>query len=64
MINYTMPFRRAQNQFSDEVRLGMIQEYRKTMGRLGGRKLWNLINRRAPCRFIVGRDRLFDLLDR
>ena len=30
MINYTMPFRRAQNQFSDEERLGMIQEYLTT----------------------------------
>jgi putative transposase len=48
----------------DGIILDLVQEYRKTMGRLGGRKLWNLINRRAPCRFIVGRDRLFDLLDR
>lgn len=48
----------------DGIILDLVQEYRKTMGRLGGRKLWNLINRRPPCRFIVGRDRLFDLLDR
>lgn len=48
----------------DGIILDLIQEYRKDMGRLGGRKLWNLINKRLPKRFSVGRDRLFDLMDR
>ena len=34
------------------------------MGRIGGRKLWNLINSRPGGGIPVGRDRLFDLLER
>lgn len=44
--------------------LDLVQEYRKDMGHIGGRKLWNLINQRLPEHFSVGRDRLFNLLDR
>lgn len=48
----------------DGIILDLIAEYRKDMGRLGGRKLWTLINTRMPDSFHIGRDRLFDLLDR
>ena len=48
----------------DGIILDLVHEYRKDMGRIGGRKLWTLINRRLPEHFSVGRDRLFDLLDR
>lgn len=48
----------------DCIILDLVQEYRRDMGHIGGRKLWNLINRRLPKHFAVGRDRLFDLLDR
>lgn len=48
----------------DGIILDLVQEYRKDMGHIGGRKLWNLINQRLPEHFAVGRDRLFDLLDR
>lgn len=44
--------------------LDLIQEYREDMGRIGGRKLWHLINARLPESYSVGRDRLFDLMDR
>lgn len=48
----------------DGIILDLIAEYREDMGRLGGRKLWQLINARMPEAFHIGRDRLFDLLDR
>ena len=48
----------------DGIILDLVHEYRKDMGRIGGRKLWNLINNRLPEHFSVGRDRLFCLLDR
>ena len=48
----------------DGIILDLIAEYRKDMGRLGGRKLWTLINTRMPDSFHIVRDRLFDLLDR
>lgn len=48
----------------DGIILDLVHEYRKDMGRIGGRKLWNLINNRLPENFSVGRDRLFCLLDR
>ena len=48
----------------DCIILDLVYEYRKDMGRLGGRKLWALINQRLPEQFSVGRDRLFDILDR
>lgn len=48
----------------DGIILDLVQEYRKDMGHIGGRKLWSLINQRLPEHFAVGRDRLFDLLDR
>lgn len=48
----------------DGIILDLVHEYRKDMGRIGGRKLWNLINNRLPEHFSVGRDRLFSLLDR
>lgn len=42
--------------------LDLVREYRREMGRLGGRKLWYLLNQRLPG--LVGRDELFDILDR
>lgn len=48
----------------DGIILDLVQEYRKDMGRIGGRKLWNLINSRPGGGIPVGRDRLFDLLER
>ena len=48
----------------DGIILDLVQEYRKEMGRIGGRKLWKLINRRPGAGISVGRDRLFDLLER
>jgi len=53
-----------QEQAEDGIILDLVHEYREDMGRIGGRKLWALINRRLPENFSVGRDRLFDLLDR
>ena len=41
----------------DGIILDLIAEYRKDMGRLGGRKLWTLINTRMPDSFHIGRDR-------
>lgn len=40
----------------------MIEEYRKDMGRIGGRKLWKELNKRLPEG--IGRDKLFDILDK
>lgn len=40
----------------DGIILDLIAEYRKDMGRLGGRKLWTLINTRMPDSFHIGRD--------
>ena len=48
----------------DGIILDLVQEYRKDMGRIGGRKLWKLINRRPGAGISVGHDRLFDLLER
>jgi transposase InsO family protein len=48
----------------DGIILDLVYEFRKEMERLGGRKLWMMINQRLPDRFSVGRDRLFALLDR
>lgn len=48
----------------DVIILDLVQEYRKDMGHIGGRKLWSLINSRPGESFSIGRDRLFDLLDR
>ncbi len=44
--------------------LELIEEYRSYMGRIGGRKLWQLINNRSPKNLQIGRDQLFDILDR
>ena len=50
-------------EFAEEsIILDLIAEYRKDMGRIGGRKLWHEINGRLPGG--IGRDRLFDILDR
>lgn len=46
------------------ILLDLVQAYRKEMGHIGGRKLWGLINSRPGGNLSVGRDRLFDLLDR
>jgi len=40
----------------------LVSEYRKDMGRIGGRKLWFLLNQRLPQG--IGRDRLFYILDK
>ena len=40
----------------DGIILDLIAEYRKDMGRLGGRKLWTLINTRMPDSFHIGRE--------
>ena len=48
----------------DGIILDLVQEYRQDMGHIGGRKLWSLINTRPGASFTIGRDRLFDLLDR
>ena len=44
----------------ESIILDLIAEYRGSMGRIGGRKLWHELNRRLP----IGRDKLFDILDR
>ena len=46
----------------ESIVLELIAEYRREMGRIGGRKLWHEINRRLPEG--IGRDKLFDILDR
>lgn len=48
----------------DGIIVDLVQEYRKDMGHIGGRKLWDLINNRPDSNLFVGRDRLFDILDR
>lgn len=48
----------------ESIILDLIAEYRRDMGRIGGRKLWMLINSRMPEGISIGRDKLFDLLDR
>ena len=50
-------------EFAEEsIILDLIAEYRKDMGRIGGRKLWHEINGRLPGG--IGRDKMFDILDR
>ena len=49
-----------QEQAEEAVILDMVRDYRKDMGRLGGRKIWVLINSVHPG--FVGRDRLFDIM--
>lgn len=46
----------------ESIILDLVREYRRDMGRIGGRKLWYLLNQRLPG--LVGRDELFDILDR
>jgi putative transposase len=53
-----------QESAEDSIVIDLIQEYRQDMGRIGGRKLWMLINQRLPEHFSIGRDRLFTILDR
>ena len=40
--------------------LNMVKDYKKDMGKLGGRKIWYLINSVHPG--FVGRDRLFEIM--
>ena len=50
-------------EFAEEsIVLDLIAEYRSAMGKIGGRKLWHELNPRLPEG--IGRDRLFDILDR
>ena len=50
-------------EFAEEsIILDLIAEYRSEMGKIGGRKLWHELNPRLPGG--IGRDRLFDILDR
>jgi putative transposase len=46
----------------ESVIVDIITDYRKEMGRAGGRKLWKEFNDKLLLR--IGRDRLFDILDR
>lgn len=49
-------------QSEESVIVDMVMDIRQTMGKIGGRKLWYLLNKSHPN--IIGRDRLFDILDR
>ena len=49
-------------QTQESIIVDMIKEIRRTMGKIGGRKLWYLLNRTFPG--VIGRDRLFDILER
>ena len=44
----------------ENVILQMVRDYKEEMGKLGGRKIWVLINSAHPG--FVGRDRLFDIM--
>lgn len=47
---------------AEGIILDLIAEFRKDMGRMGGRKLWHEINRSYPG--LISRDKLFDILDK
>ena len=49
-----------QEQAEQAVILNMVRDYKKDMGKLGGRKIWFLINSVHPG--FVGRDRLFEIM--
>lgn len=49
---------------SEGIILNKIAEIRRDMPRIGGRKLWKTINEEMPADIAIGRDALFDLLDR
>lgn len=49
-----------QEQAEEAVILNMVRDYKRDMGKLGGRKIWYLINSVHPG--FVGRDRLFEIM--
>ena len=49
-------------QSEDGIIVDMVMDIRQSMGKIGGRKLWHLLNEAYPG--LIGRDRLYDLLER
>lgn len=46
----------------ESIIVDMVLDIRQTMGKIGGRKLWYLLNESYPG--LIGRDRLFDILEK
>ena len=49
-------------QSEESLIVDMVWDIRQTMGRIGGRKLWHMLNEASPG--LIGRDRLFDILEK
>ena len=49
-------------QSEESLIVDMVWDIRQTMGRIGGRKLWHMLNEACPG--LIGRDRLFDILEK
>ncbi len=49
---------------TDFIILDLVKEFRKTNNKLGGRKLQQLVNGILPSNMQIGRDALFNLLDK
>lgn len=49
---------------SEEIILEIVMEIRRQMPKVGGRKLHVMINEKLPPEMKIGRDSLFDILDR